>query len=272
MLFVLALCPTTPLRRTFPEVPFLSLLGRTALLMWFSRITEMCYHDATGGPHCMSGSSAGLYQELNVVAFLQERALFVPGIYATSMLSIRVGHRYGMPKQPTTMQVQVDEKWFCSEVRDGTRQSFARARRLGSGKGAAKLAPRFLPSFTWPVRFPSGSSIRALIEETPRVQLAYIQAGQLALEAEWLPKAVRLLPVGCYLPSLRMQLPPLEEQTLEHPTARRTRGASGPQCHRGRLPARGESPLPLRRTTLIISAGLMLGRVMIWWLKKRQSR
>ncbi|TMD62228.1 MAG: hypothetical protein E6I91_16675 [Chloroflexi bacterium] len=64
-----------------------------------------------------------------------------------------------------------------------------------------------MPSFTWPVRFPSGSTIRALILTTPRAQLAYVQAGQLALEAEWLPQAVTLLPVGIYLLGLRMQLP-----------------------------------------------------------------
>jgi len=211
MLFVLALCPSTLLRRTFPEVPFLSLLGRTPLLLWFSRITTICYHDATKRQHCMNGSSAGLYQELNVVAFLRERALFVPGIYATSMLSIRVGHRYGMPKQPTTMGVQTVDQRFHSQMRDGMRQSFVRARLLGLGKGVTGLISRCLPSFTWTVRFPSGSGIRGLIEETPRVQLAHVQAGRLALEAEWLPQAVMLLPVGFYLPGLRMQLPPPEE-------------------------------------------------------------
>jgi hypothetical protein len=207
MLFALALCPTRPLSQAFPGVPFLSLVGKTPLLLWFSRITEMCYHDTTGAQHCL-GEAAGLYDEVNVVAFLRQRMLFVLGIYATSDLTIRVGHGYGMPKHPTRMQVQVDEKWFCSEVRDGTRQSFVRARLLGSGKGAAKLASWFLPSFTWPVRFPSGSGIRALIEETPHMQLAYVQAGHLALEAEWLREVVHLLPVGCYVPGLRMQLPP----------------------------------------------------------------
>src|SRR5437764_384697 len=81
-------------------------------------------------------------------------------------------------------------------------RSFVRARLLGSGKGVAKLVSRYLPSFTWPVRFPSESTVRALIEAMPRVQLAQVQTGQFALEAEWLPQAVRLLPVGCYVPNL----------------------------------------------------------------------
>ena len=207
MLFVLALCPTKPLSRAFPGVAFVSLAGHTPLLLWFSRITQMCYHDTTGAQHCIGGARV-LYHELNVVAFLQEQALFVPGIYATSDLTIQVGHRYGMPKHPTSMHMQVGGQRFCAEVKDGTRRSFVRARLLGSGKGVAKLVSRYLPSFTWPVRFPSESTVRALIEAMPRVQLAQVQAGQLALEAEWLPQVVWLLPVGCYVPNLRMQLPP----------------------------------------------------------------
>lgn len=210
MLFALALCPTMPLRRTFPEVPFVSLLGKTPLLLWFSRITEMCYHDTEGVEHCIGGSEATLYHELNVLAFLRERALFVPGIYATSMLSVQVGHGYGMPKHPTTMSVQSGGPQFHSKMQDGTRQSIVRARLLGSGKGLAKLIPRFLPSFTWPVRFPGGSRIRARIEKMPRLQLAHIEVGHLALEKAWLPKGVHLLPVGCYASGLRMQLPPPE--------------------------------------------------------------
>jgi hypothetical protein len=232
MLFALALCPTRPLRRAFPGVPFLSLLGRTPLLLWFSRITQMCYHETEGAEHCLGRSEAGLYHELNVVAFLRKRTLFVPGIYATSELTIRVGHGYGMPKQPTTMQVEVGDTWVRSEVRDGSRQSVVRARLLGSGKGLGKLVSQFLPNFTWPVRFPSGSGIRALIEETPSVQLAYVQEGHLALEAEWLPEAARLLPVGCYLPGLRMQLPPpSEEHAMRQHTAQRSHGmASLSRC------------------------------------------
>src|SRR5438270_3017762 len=91
MLFALALCPTMPLRRTFPEVPFVSLLGKTPLLLWFSRVTKMCYHNTEGAQHCLDGA-AEMYDEVNVVAFLRQRMLFVPGIYATSDLTIRVGH------------------------------------------------------------------------------------------------------------------------------------------------------------------------------------
>ena len=66
---------------------------------------------------------------------------------------------------------------------------------------------RFWPRCTWPVRFPEGRSIHARIETTPHMQIAQIQSGQLALEASWLPKAVKLLPVGVYLSGLRMRLP-----------------------------------------------------------------
>lgn len=210
MLFALALCHTRPLSLAFPSVPFLSLLGKTPLLLWFSRINEICYYNTVGVQHCIGRPSAALYHELNVAAFLRERTLFVPGIYATSDLTIRVGHGYGMPKQAVTMQIQVECSQFRSEMQEGTRQSFVRARLLGSGIGATRLITWLLPSFTWPVHFPSGSQIRALITKTSRMHLAHLQAGSLALETEWLPKSVRLLPVGCYMSDLHMQLPSLE--------------------------------------------------------------
>jgi hypothetical protein len=43
------------------------------------------------------------------------------------------------------------------------------------------------------------------------VQLARVCGGRLALDAAWLPRPVRLLPLGVYVPGLRMQLPPLED-------------------------------------------------------------
>lgn len=208
LLFVFALCPAAPLRRTFPDIPFLSLLERIPLVIWFSRITQMCYHDTAGTQHCIGDTTRGLYNELNVVALLRRHALFVPGIYATSELTIQVGHRYGMPKQATVMRVQVVGKQFRSEMSNGTQQSFVWARLFGSGKGLAKIISHFLPRWSWPIRFPGGSSIRTLIQATPRVQMVHVQAGQLALEAQWLQEIVALLPVGFYLPAQRMQLPP----------------------------------------------------------------
>ncbi|GHO70452.1 hypothetical protein KSC_093440 [Ktedonobacter sp. SOSP1-52] len=206
MLFVLAWCPSRALSQVFEDVSFLSLAGKTPLLLWFSHVSRVCYSDPRGEQHCLSGAAE--YDELNVVAFLRGSMLFAPAIYATSDLTIQLGHGYGMPKQPTDMQVQVGEKWFSSHVRDGAQQSCIRARLLGSGKGIARLISRWLPRWTCPVRFPSGCSIHALLEETPRVQLAHIQSGHLALSVRWLPNAVRLFPLGCYVPGLRMRLPP----------------------------------------------------------------
>ena len=40
MLFLIALARTRDLQHSFPGVPFLSVLGRTPLVVWFSRITE----------------------------------------------------------------------------------------------------------------------------------------------------------------------------------------------------------------------------------------
>ena len=208
MLVVPALCPTAPLRQTFPCVPFLAVRGKTPLVLWFSRITEVCYCDAAGERRCEGGAETALYNELNIIALLRQRALFVPAIYATGERTIRIGHRYGMPKQPASMQVRVDTTRFEAQMMDGACESFARARLLGSGRGVAQMVSRLWPRQLWPARFPIGTDVRATIQATPRVHVAHVRQGQLCLDTPWLPQAVSLLPVGLYLPRLRMRLPP----------------------------------------------------------------
>ena len=207
MMFAVALCPTRAMRRAFPGVPFLSLFGKTPLVLWFSRITEACSNDEKGERICMR-EQQGLYNELNAMAPLQDRAIFVPGIYATSELSIRIGHRYGMPKQPARMLVEEDGNRFTSKTMHGRRRSYVRARLIGGGKLIGKIVSLLWPMWTWPARFPDGGEVRALIEETPAIQLAFVRSGRLSLEADWLPRSSYLLPVGVYAPELRMQLPP----------------------------------------------------------------
>ena len=208
MLVVPALCPTAPLRQTFPRVPFLAVRGKTPLVLWFSRITEVCYCDAAGERRCEGGAETALYNELNIIALLRQRALFVPGIYATGERTIRIGHRYGMPKQPASMQIRVDTTHFETSMMDGACESFARARLLGSGRGVAQMVSRLWPRQLWPARFPIGTDVRAMLQATPRVHVAHVRQGQLCLDTVWLPEAVSLLPVGLYLPHLRMRLPP----------------------------------------------------------------
>src|SRR5437764_10396335 len=145
MLVVPALCPTAPLRQTFPCVPFLAVRGKTPLVLWFSRITEVCYCDAAGERRCEGGAETALYNELNIIALLHQRAFFVPGIYATGERTIRIGHRYGMPKQLTSMQVRVHGPHFDASMMDGACESFALARLLGAGKGPAQMVSRLWP-------------------------------------------------------------------------------------------------------------------------------
>ena len=208
MLVVPVLCPTAPLRQTFPRVPFLSVGGKTPLVLWFSRITHACYRDAAGERRCEGDGEPPLYKELTIVVLLRQRALFVPSIYATSERTIRIGHRYGMPKQPTLMHLQVHSTRFEASMIDGARESFVRARLLGRGVGVAPIVSRLWPRQMWPACFPAGTQVRAVIQATPRVQVAHVEAGQLSVDAAWLPDAVPLLPVGLYLPRLRMRLPP----------------------------------------------------------------
>jgi hypothetical protein len=211
MLLVLALCPTAPLRRVFPEVPFLSLLGRTPLVLWFSHVTEVCYRDPAGARRCDQTPRAAQYDELNVAALLWERAFFVPGIYATGELSILIGrHYYSMPKEPTTMRLRVNDGQFRAAVADSPHRSYASARLLGTSPYLARLLSRRSPWRLWPARFPDvRQSVRGVIQVTPTIRPALVYGGQLALRAAWLPCPVPLLPVGVYLPGLRMQLPRL---------------------------------------------------------------
>lgn len=211
LLFALALGRTAPLRQAFPGVPFLSCLGKTPLLIWFSRVTEACFGDPAGERRCEGGPAAVLYHELNVFALLRQPALFVPGIYATSERSVRIGHGYGMPKEPTTMSLEGAGQRFESSMPHGARRTFVRARLLRHGEVLAKPASLLWPRRVWPVRFPSGSNVRGLIQAVPSAQIAHVRTGQLSLDTAWLPRPIRLLPVGLYLPGLRMQLPPPEQ-------------------------------------------------------------
>ncbi|MFL5732031.1 MAG: hypothetical protein ACJ78Q_02425 [Chloroflexia bacterium] len=209
MLFAFALAPAGPLRAAFPGVPFLSLGGRVPLAMWFSRVKEGVYtHPTTQTRARLGGPSEVLYNELNVVAALRRRAGFVPGIYATSTLTIEVGHRYGMPKQPTRMEVRVRAGRFSAALDDRGRRSYVSAILPGTGRVPGWFISRAWPRWSWPAFFPDGRHVRVRIDATPRVQVAYIDAGRLALKASWLPKPVALLPVGIYLPNQRMRLPP----------------------------------------------------------------
>lgn len=208
MLLAATLCPTGPLKQAFPEVPFLSLLGRTPLVVWFSRTKEICYTDSAGGRSCIGNRQTALYNELTVIALLRRRAVFCPGIYATSIETILAGHGYGMPKEPTDMTLRVEGHHFASGLRGkGAKSARVQARLTGTGGAAGALLSRLWPLRLWPAIFPSGSHVRVLITDTPRVQIARIRGGKLALREPWLPGPVPLLRFGVYLPDQRMQMP-----------------------------------------------------------------
>jgi hypothetical protein len=206
MLLALAFCPTSPLRQAFPETPFLSLLGWTPLVVWFSRITEGWYRDPAGRPRL---ADEGIpYNELNVLALLRAPAVFVPGIYASSELSVRIGHGYGMPKQLVPVDFGLSRARLAASADEHGHRSHVAAMLLGSGRGPARLLSPFWPLHTWPVCFPSGTGLQAVVRAIRGVQLAYIRRSQLALRVPWLPRPVRLQPVGVYLSDLQFRLPP----------------------------------------------------------------
>ena len=208
MLFVTAFAGTNPLRRTFPGVPFLSLVGRTPLVLWFSSVSEGCYRDGNGTMHCLGGPGEALYSEVTVLAALRKRRLFCPAIYATSELSISIGKRYGMPKEEVAMDLTVNRTRFHSAMERGGCRTFVQAQRGGPGRLLGTAVSRIWPVWSWPVSFPSGSEIQARVQATPVVERARVSEGTLALPVPWLPEPVSFRRMGMFISQLRMQLPP----------------------------------------------------------------
>jgi hypothetical protein len=206
MLLVPALCPTRPLQGSFPGQPFLSIAGRTPLLLWYSRVREIQYGHA-GERQPLGGENRRLYNEVTVLALLRERELFVPAIYATSDLTIEIGHAYGMPKQKSEMLLQVERDRISSLLQEGGRESRMSARLLGPAGFMGRLLSWLWPRWVWPTRFPDGRDVRALIQAAPCVQPAWVR-GRLSLDTPWLPKPISLLPLGLYLADQCMTLPP----------------------------------------------------------------
>jgi hypothetical protein len=205
MLFVMTTASTEALRRSFSAVPFLEFAGLTPLVVWFSRVRTLC-HGPPERRECLDDASGFGYNELNVVALVRGRRLFVPVIYAGAGLTQQLGRRYGMPKRESSITFVADSRTVESSVSFASDRSEARARLFAPGRIAAKVLDRPAPWWTWPVDFPSGSFIRALIQGVPRAQLAGV-SGKLALDESWLPRPSTLWKLGVYVPGLRMRLP-----------------------------------------------------------------
>jgi hypothetical protein len=209
MLIVGGLAPTSALRNAFPAFQFLSLAGRSPIVLWFARVWSMCYRDPAGGERCDADGGDLPYDELTVLALLRQRAFFVPVILANGERTIRIGWgRYGMPKRPVAMVLRMDRAGFAAQAIWEGRESFVRAKFLTGGRSAGRIVSRLWPRRAWTAWFPSGTRIRARIEATPRVQLAHVRAGCLSLPVRWLPRPAPFLPLGLYLPGQVMELPP----------------------------------------------------------------
>jgi hypothetical protein len=209
MLVLIALGRTAGLRDAFPHVPFLSFLGRTPLVVWFSRVTEARAYSERGDPFYESNTSAdGIYREVNVVALLSDRAVFVPVIYATEARTVALGRGYyGMPKQVARVEVAVYRGRFQGALEDGVNRSAFKARLVCTSPMIAGMFSRCLPRWTWPAGFPSGGNVRALILATAGLQLAVAVDGQLELQTAGLRTRCKFLPLGIHLSGIRMRLP-----------------------------------------------------------------
>ncbi|HET9495999.1 MAG TPA: hypothetical protein VFR15_17360 [Chloroflexia bacterium] len=209
MLLAVALCPTGPLRAGFPGVPFMSVRGRTPVAVWFAKVTVGCHRISTGERECISDRLSIPYSELTVLAALDEPAAFVPGIYTTSKLVLRIGDLYGMAKRPAHATFPRGGRLFRSTVQPFTnsKSSYVRARIVGSGRPLAWFANRVMPFTSPTVRFPTGTSVRVVLPSVRRANLALVRDGYLDVGESWLPRPVPFLPVGVYLRDLWMHMP-----------------------------------------------------------------
>ena len=206
MLFVATSTALGPLRESFPGVPFLALSNRVPLVLWFSRVHSLEY-GPVDSRQLLDESGGFGYNELNVVALLRSRKIFVPAIYATGDLTQRLGHRYGMPKSEVEMSFAAEEEGVTSSAAFEAGPSEVNAQLLASGRILGRPFEWATPWWTWPARFPSGTSVRAEVLRVPQAQLAAVD-GMLRLDEPWLPAPARLWRLGMFVPGFRMRLPP----------------------------------------------------------------
>lgn len=208
MLLLGATCAAAPLEAAFPGLPFVSLGGRALLGIWFARILEIRSGQGARSRSGPEGSPQGVpYEELNVAALLRNRRLFVPGIYASSDLSLRLGHRYGMPKKWTNMSYRSSRREVRSHATVGKAASFVSARSLPGGRLVGTGLARTLPWWSWRVDFPGGSWIESLIESGGGARLLWVKEGELSLDEPWLPRGATLRGPALHIPRQRMMLP-----------------------------------------------------------------
>jgi hypothetical protein len=205
MLFAITAVRAADLAQHFPSTRFVRVAGSIPLLVWFGRVRS-AVHGPPGERRRLDATTGFGYDELTVVAAARGRRLFVPVIYTTDELSLRLGHRYGMPKRSVPVAFRADEHGVTSTLASCGGRSEARARLLASGRVLAKAFDVPAPWWTWRVGFPSGTSIRARVLRVPRAQLAHV-SGALALDEPWLREPLRLRPLGVFVPGLVMRLP-----------------------------------------------------------------
>lgn len=208
MLFATASAPVEPLRAAFPDVPFASAMGRALLAVWFTRVLEIRFGRKGRNDVGTRISSDDLpYQELNVAVLLHGRSVFVPGIYATSDLTLELGHRYGMPKAHARMEYGTDGSSVVSRAVVNGDETRVRAHVPTVGRPLGALVASTLPWWSWPLHFPGGSWIEGYVRSADGARAAWVREGRLALNVPWLPHAVALWRPALHIPRQRMTLP-----------------------------------------------------------------
>lgn len=121
-----------------------------------------------------------------------------------------------MLKVPVSTQLEEAPRCTESLVNPRSMRTSFRARLLGRQCFLTQCLKRCCPFVSRPVCFPSGAMINAgvLTAAEARSRPALITEGRLRLGTPWRPAAVRAVPLGLFVPALRMRMPAPGESRL----------------------------------------------------------
>jgi hypothetical protein len=208
MVVVAGTCAAGPVRTTFPGLPLRVAAGRAIVAAWFARIDRIRSGPVPGVVADERSEPGELpYGELTVALLLTKGRVFVPGIYATSDLSVAVGHRYGMPKSKAPIVYAESGSNVQAHVPIGDRESHVEGRALTVGAALPRLVARALPWQAWPASFPSGASVHAAVVRVERARPMWLSRRRLDVDESWLPEGAWLLPLALHVVGLGMVLP-----------------------------------------------------------------
>ncbi len=204
-----AFCSSAPLHALYPGHRFVSLFGKTPLLLWFAEIKTFRFAQGKDEAGVLGDGKTPLYHELSVAAVKRNGTLLGVHLGVDSEFSLQIGLGYGMPKIRDTIRSAAKVREKQMTVGEGEQTSSACALPFGSGQRLGSLFSLLLPRRVCRVQFPSGSQVTPVLETAPCLAPAWV-TGQLRLSPDRLPQPVPLFRLGVFFHDFQMTLPGLE--------------------------------------------------------------